>query len=98
MLPQAYQTSKYVVPCGGIFLGKWRSTVAGNSDGETDVQSACALNTLYMVRGIILGVSLHSLLLMGQHFALLSIALLYEDVCEEWKYNFTILNFSTGWR
>jgi hypothetical protein len=25
---QAYQTSQYVVPSGGIFLGKWRSTFA----------------------------------------------------------------------
>jgi hypothetical protein len=23
---QAYQTSQYVVPRGGIFLGKWRSS------------------------------------------------------------------------
>jgi hypothetical protein len=27
---QAYQTSQYVVPRGGIFLGKWRSFFAGN--------------------------------------------------------------------
>jgi hypothetical protein len=37
-----------VVPRGGIFLGKWRSTFAGSSDGKMNVQSACALNTLYM--------------------------------------------------
>jgi hypothetical protein len=46
-IPQAYQTSHYVVPRGGIFLGKWRSSFAGNSDGKMDVQSACALNTRY---------------------------------------------------
>jgi hypothetical protein len=39
---QAYQ---YVVPRGGIFLGKWRSSFAGSSDGEMNVQSACVLNT-----------------------------------------------------
>jgi hypothetical protein len=27
---QAYQTSQYVVPRGGIFLGKWRSSFAGS--------------------------------------------------------------------
>jgi hypothetical protein len=32
---------------GGIFLGKWRSTFAGSSDGKMNVQSACALNILY---------------------------------------------------
>jgi hypothetical protein len=42
---QAYQTSQYAVPRCGIFLGKWRSPFAGNSDGEMKVQSACALNT-----------------------------------------------------
>jgi hypothetical protein len=26
MPPQAYQTSQYVVPRGGIFLGKWSSS------------------------------------------------------------------------
>jgi hypothetical protein len=31
---QAYQTSPYVVPRGGIFLGKWRSSFAGCSDGK----------------------------------------------------------------
>jgi hypothetical protein len=42
---QAYQSSQYVVPRGGIFLGKWRSSFAGISDGKVNVQSACALNT-----------------------------------------------------
>jgi hypothetical protein len=42
---QAYQTSQYVVRRGGIFLGKCRSSFAGNSDGKMNVQSACALNT-----------------------------------------------------
>jgi hypothetical protein len=46
MPPQAYQTSQYVVPCGGIFLGKWCSTFAGISNGKMNVQSAYALNTL----------------------------------------------------
>jgi hypothetical protein len=44
---QAYQTSQDVVPRGGIFLGKWRSSFAGSSDGKMNVQSACALNTRY---------------------------------------------------
>jgi hypothetical protein len=44
---QAYQTSQYVVPRGGIFLGKWRSYFAGSSGGKMNVQSACALNTRY---------------------------------------------------
>jgi hypothetical protein len=47
-IEQAYQASQYVVPRGGIFIGKWRSSFAGNSDGEMNVQSACALNTQYM--------------------------------------------------
>jgi hypothetical protein len=34
---QAYQTSQYVVPSGDIFLGKWRSSFAGNSDGKMKV-------------------------------------------------------------
>jgi hypothetical protein len=42
---QAYQTSQYVVPRVGIFLGKWRSSFAGNSDGKMNVQSVCPLNT-----------------------------------------------------
>jgi hypothetical protein len=45
---QAYQTSQYVVPRGGIFLGKWRSSFAGSSDGKMKVQSPCALNTRYI--------------------------------------------------
>jgi hypothetical protein len=45
---QVYQTSQYVVPRGGIFLGKWRSSYAGSSDGKMNVQSAWALNTIYM--------------------------------------------------
>jgi hypothetical protein len=45
MPPQAYQTSQYVVPRGGIFLGKWRSSFVGSSDGKMNVQSACPLNT-----------------------------------------------------
>jgi hypothetical protein len=46
MPPQASQTSQYVVPRGGIFLGKCRSTFAGSSDSKMNVQSACALNNL----------------------------------------------------
>jgi hypothetical protein len=42
---QAYQTSQYVVPRGGIFLGKWRSSFVGSPDRKMNVQSACALNT-----------------------------------------------------
>jgi hypothetical protein len=38
MLPQAYQTSQYVVPRGGIFLVKWRSIFIGSSDGKMNVQ------------------------------------------------------------
>jgi hypothetical protein len=45
---QAYQTSQYVVPRDGIFLGKWRSSFAGSYDGKMNVQSACALNTRYI--------------------------------------------------
>jgi hypothetical protein len=37
-----------VVPRGDIFLGKWRSSFAGNSEGKMNVQSACALNTWYI--------------------------------------------------
>jgi hypothetical protein len=44
---QAYQTSQYVVPLDGIFLGKWRNSFAGNSDGKMNAQSACALNFAY---------------------------------------------------
>jgi hypothetical protein len=45
---QAYQTSQYVVPCGGIFLGKWYNCFAGNSGGKMNVHSACALNNRYL--------------------------------------------------
>jgi hypothetical protein len=45
---QAYKTSQYVVPRGGILLGKWRSSFAGSSGGKVNVQSACALNTRYI--------------------------------------------------
>jgi hypothetical protein len=34
---QAYQPSLYVVLYGGIFLGKWRSSLIGNSDGKMNV-------------------------------------------------------------
>jgi hypothetical protein len=47
---QAYQTTQYVVPRGGIFLGTWRSSFAGNSDGKMNVQSAFSLNTRYNVK------------------------------------------------
>jgi hypothetical protein len=46
---QAYQTSQYVVPRGNIFLGKSRSIFAGSSVGKMNVQSACALNTRYIL-------------------------------------------------
>jgi hypothetical protein len=46
---QVYQTSQYVVPRGGIFLGKWRSSFAGSTDCKMNVQSACVLNTRYIV-------------------------------------------------
>jgi hypothetical protein len=49
MPSQAYQTSQYMVPCGGIFLGKWPSNFAGSSNGKMNVQSTCALNTLYYI-------------------------------------------------
>jgi hypothetical protein len=44
----AYQTSQYVESRSGIFLGKWRSYIARNSDGKMNVQSACDLNTWYI--------------------------------------------------
>jgi hypothetical protein len=44
---QASQTSRYVVPRGGILLGKWCSSFAGSSYGKMNVQSACALYILY---------------------------------------------------
>jgi hypothetical protein len=31
---QAYQTFQYVVVRRGIFLGKWRSSFTGSSDGK----------------------------------------------------------------
>jgi hypothetical protein len=49
---QAYQTSQYVVPRGGIFLGKWRGSFAGSSGGKMNVQSACDLNTRYIQNGL----------------------------------------------
>jgi hypothetical protein len=45
---QAYQTSQYVIPRGGIFLGKWRSSFVGSADGKINVQSACTPNTRYI--------------------------------------------------
>jgi hypothetical protein len=33
---QPYQTSQYVLPCGGIFLGKWRSSFAGSSGDKNE--------------------------------------------------------------
>jgi hypothetical protein len=40
MPPQAYQTSQYMTSRGGIFLGKWRISFAGSSDGKINVQAA----------------------------------------------------------
>jgi hypothetical protein len=40
--------SQYVVPRGGSFLGKWRSSFAGSSDGKMNVQRDCPLNTRYI--------------------------------------------------
>jgi hypothetical protein len=37
-----------VLPHGGIFHGKWRSSFAGNSYGKMNVQSACPLNTRHL--------------------------------------------------
>jgi hypothetical protein len=34
IIVQAYQTSQYVMPRSGIFLGKWRSSFTGISDGK----------------------------------------------------------------
>jgi hypothetical protein len=48
MPPQAYQTSQYVMLRGDIFLGKWRCSFVKSSDGKMNVQSACALNILYI--------------------------------------------------
>jgi hypothetical protein len=47
---QVYQISQHVVPRGGIFLGKWRSSFARSSDGKMNAQSACALNTRYITK------------------------------------------------
>jgi hypothetical protein len=60
---QAYQTSQYVVTRAGIFLGKWRSSFAGSSDGKMNVQSACALNSRYIALGYISCCCLYSVLL-----------------------------------
>jgi hypothetical protein len=49
---QVYQTSQYVMPRGGIFLGRRRSTFAGNSDDKMNVQSAYTLNILYNIPGM----------------------------------------------
>jgi hypothetical protein len=35
---QAYQTSQYVVPRGGIFIGKGPSPFVGGSDGKMNVK------------------------------------------------------------
>jgi hypothetical protein len=35
---------QHVVPRGDIFLGKWRNSFAGNSDGKMNVQSTWAVN------------------------------------------------------
>jgi hypothetical protein len=35
---QPYQASQYIVPRGGIFLGKWRSSLGGSSDGKRNDQ------------------------------------------------------------
>jgi hypothetical protein len=37
---QAYQTSQYMLPRGGIFLGKWRSSFAGSSHGKVNVHQS----------------------------------------------------------
>jgi hypothetical protein len=74
---QTYQTSQYVVPRGGNFLGKWRSSFAGNSDGKMNVQSACALNSRDSSAGIITGYWLDgrgSITGMGKRFFLYSTA------------------------
>jgi hypothetical protein len=39
MPPHAYLTAQYVLPLGGIFLGKWRISLAGSSEGKMDVIS-----------------------------------------------------------
>jgi hypothetical protein len=45
MPPQTYRTSQYVMLHGRIFLGKWRSSFAGSSNGKMNVQSTCAVST-----------------------------------------------------
>jgi hypothetical protein len=52
LIVQGHQSSQYVVPCGGIFLGKWRSFFVGSSGGKMNVQLACALNIQYTGCGI----------------------------------------------
>jgi hypothetical protein len=48
MPPQAYQTSQYVVPRGAAFFSASGAALfAGSSDCKMNVQSACALSTLY---------------------------------------------------
>jgi hypothetical protein len=44
---QAYQTSQYVLPRGGVFLSKWHSSFAGSFDCKMNIQSACDLNSRY---------------------------------------------------
>jgi hypothetical protein len=61
---QAYQTSQYVVPRGGIFLGKWRNSFAGSSNGKMNVPSAYALNTRYIALGYTSCCCLYSVLLL----------------------------------
>jgi hypothetical protein len=48
-LSDVHGASQYVAPRGGIYLGKWRSAFTGSSDGKINVQSACSLNTRYIV-------------------------------------------------
>jgi hypothetical protein len=48
---QAYQASQYVVPRGGIFLGKWRSSFARRPDGKMNALTACFLNTRLLNNG-----------------------------------------------
>jgi hypothetical protein len=48
---QAYQTSQYVVPRGGIFLGKWRSSFAGSFDGK--MKTHCNRNRFADFAGIV---------------------------------------------
>jgi hypothetical protein len=55
---QGCQSSQCMGPRGGIFLLKWCSSFAGNSDGKMNVQSAYALNIRYM-KGDVLHRHLH---------------------------------------